>query len=271
MPPDQDGPLDLPTEKKPEYIVSAVETALDLLMLIGDMPGHGLSELARTAGLSKARTFRMLQTLETSGFVSRSGKDAQYWLGPRSRQLGEYARQQIDLVSAIGPIVDELSERTRETAQLRVRQGLDSNCIYVCEPGRLIRYHGEVGHKLPIHIGSSKVLLAFASQRFQQAVLNAPLGRLTAGTPTDPARLTARLNEIRADGFCISRGESDADAVSVGAPVRDPTGEVVAVLIIAAPAARMPEPELQQLVRIVVETAANCEAALQMATATAIG
>lgn len=259
--------MNKPLPKKNDYTVSSVETALELLMLIGDIPGRGLSELSRASGIAKARTFRLLQTLESTGFVTRSGKDAHYWLGARSRQLGEFARHQIDLASVVEPVAQEIVARSRETVQVRVRQGLESYCVHVSEPDRIIRYHGEIGSKLPLHIGSSKILLAYASKRLQNAVLSAPLARLTSATLADATSLAEALAEIREKGHCVSTGESDSDAVSAGAPIRDPSGEIIAVFIIAAPRARISSEGLQQLSELAIEGALKCEGALRQSLA----
>jgi len=254
------------SERKNSYTVSSVITALELLMVIGEMPGHGLTEIAKASGTTKGRTFRLLQTLEEADFVSRSGKDAQYWLGPRARLLGELARQNIDLASVFTPILEDAARQCRETVQVRIRQGLESNCICVCEPDRIVRYHGEIGHRMPLHVGSSKLLLAYASRRLQRAALATNLLKLTNSTITNPAQLAERLAQIREEGFCVSRGESDPDAMSVGVPIRDPAGDVIAALIVAAPIARVSDSSLSTLLDVAKATSQRCEGALQQAS-----
>ena len=251
--------------KKSSYNVSAVESALELLMLVAENPGQGLSDLARLSGYSKPRTFRLLQTMETSGFVVRTGNDAQYHLGKRAHQLGEQAKNQIDLAAIFAPIVQEYVAKTNETVQIRTRVGLESVCQHFAEPDRIVRFHCVLGSRNPLHVGSSKILLAFAPDRVRRNVFSAPLKKFTDATKISPADLTAQLQQIVDTGYCISRGETDPDAVSVGAPVRDSHDEVVAAFIIAAPASRVSDTRMQELAALAIEAARKCEGALQNA------
>ena len=47
-----------------DYTIAAVDEALALLLLVGQSPGLGVTELAARSGNTKARTFRLLFTLE---------------------------------------------------------------------------------------------------------------------------------------------------------------------------------------------------------------
>jgi len=53
------------------YTVDAVSKAIELLFLVAEEGGKGVTELARLSGNTKARAFRLLTTLEESGLVRR--------------------------------------------------------------------------------------------------------------------------------------------------------------------------------------------------------
>ncbi|MEY0428943.1 helix-turn-helix domain-containing protein [Providencia rettgeri] len=54
-----------------ENIVTAVDDALLLLMLLGEKNNLGLSELARLSGMNKSKVYRLLCTLENRHFVQK--------------------------------------------------------------------------------------------------------------------------------------------------------------------------------------------------------
>lgn len=251
-----------PPSKPGEYNVAAVEAAMNLLALVGDMPGRGLSDLARLSGITKPRVFRLLQTMEAAGFITRSGAEARYWLGFRSKQLGDQARDQIDLAAAAAPIAERIGKAIGETVQVRVRKGLESYCVHAWVPPRVIRHHAEKGQPVPLYVGSSKTLLAFAPLRLRETVLSGPLSKLTERTLSDRKDLEAALDRIRKDGYCVSVGESDPDAISAGVPVRDPSGTVVAVFIVAAPVSRRPPDTIEGMIELAKEGAHALEGAL---------
>ncbi|MDJ0388935.1 IclR family transcriptional regulator [Roseomonas sp. E05] len=257
-------PADAETAAKPaqDYTVAAVEQALKLLAQVGETPGRGLSELARAAGCTKPRAYRLLQTMEASGFLMRRAQEPRYWLGFRALQLAGRAGGQVDLVGAATPVLARIGAACDETVQVRVREGTESVCVAAWETPRIVRFHAAPGNRAPIHVGSSKLLLAYAPARLQQSVLGGELVARTPQTLTDPGKLAAELTRIRAQGSCVSKGENDPEAVAAGAPIHDPSGEVIAVLVVAAPLARVPRAKLQQMQALAIEGAAEISRAL---------
>lgn len=232
------APASAEEDASPGYLIAAADRALRLLTLVGDTPGLGLSELARLSGNSKARTFRLLQTLEANNFVLRKGVEATYWLSFQAVRLAARAEQQIDLLRLGQPVLDALGPRCDETVQLRVRHELESLCLAKWETGRIIRYHATVGQTSPLYAGASKVLLAFAPEAVQRAVLAGQRRSFTEDTPVEAGELRRQLEKVRSQGHCVSRGEVSPEAFSVGVPVVDAAGQVVAALLIAAPLVR---------------------------------
>jgi len=254
--------IDEAEDGAPNYVVAAVDRALKLLTLVGDMPGLGLSELSRLSGTSKARTFRLLQTMEGAGFVQRKGTEASYWLSHQALRLTVQAERQLDLVRLGQPVLDAIGPRSDETAQIRVRQGLESLCLCKWETSRIIRYHASVGRASPLYAGASKILLAYAPANVREAVLAAPRQSFTAGTPVDEAALLRDLAQIRATGHCVSRGEVAPEAFSAGAAIFDATGTVVGAFLIAAPLVRASGSRADELLSLARQGAADISRAL---------
>ncbi len=246
----------------PAYRVAAVERALKLLMLVSERPGLGVSDLARRSGTTKARAFRLLQTLEATGLIHKDGDHPTYRLGYQALTLGSRARDQLDLVRLAQPILEEIGLRCGETAQLRVRQGKESVCIARWEPDKIVRFHAGVGQTRALSAGSGKLLLAYAPAALLQDVLSGPLPSFTPNTLVDAERLKQELARIQTQGTCISQRETDPEAVSAGAPVWDSSGTVTAAFIIGAPASRTPRSRLVELAKLAAEGAATLSRAL---------
>jgi DNA-binding IclR family transcriptional regulator len=98
-----------------------------------------------------------------------------------------------------------------------------------------------VGSRWPLHAtGVGLVLLAFAEPAVQERIFAAPLARFTPYTITDPARLRAKLAEVRRADAAVSDRQITDDAISVAAPIRDAAGSVVAALSLVVPASTNP-------------------------------
>jgi DNA-binding IclR family transcriptional regulator len=225
-----------------DYTVAAVDEALNLLFLVAQQPGLGLSELAKRSGNTKARSFRLLTTLEQRDMVRRRGDPATYCLGFRALHLGAAATAQIDLVQAVQEPLQRLGARFNETCAVRVRDGLETVCIAKWESTQSLRVHGEVGRRRPLYAGaSSKLLLSAAPADVVEAVMAMQRQRFTATTPVSKAALAQEIRKVRANGYALSMGERAPDTAAIAVPVRDASGAVVAALSISTPATRMSE------------------------------
>ena len=73
----------------------------------------------------------------------------------------------------------------------------------------------------------------------------------TPRTITDPERLAAQIEEIRARGYAIDDEEIEQGLRCVAAPIRDHTGSVIAAVSISGPTTRVSEAGLTELAHAV--------------------
>ena len=245
-----------------EYTVAAVDEALGLLIQVAEEPGLGVTELAKRSGNTKARSFRLLTTLEERGFVERYGASAVYRLGHKALIVGLAAREQISLVGQSVAHLAELGRLFNETAQVRVRDGLETVCIAIWESHHDVRVVAQIGRRRPLHAGSSgKLFLAFASEDTRQAVLASPLQRYTPNTIVQRSKLSQDLAKIRSQGYATSDSEMSENVLSISAPVRDSTGQMVAAIGMSVPSARVQD-RMPKFISGVVAAAAALSAEL---------
>jgi DNA-binding IclR family transcriptional regulator len=91
------------------------------------------------------------------------------------------------------------------------------------------------------------VLLAFSDPADVTRLAGPKRTRYTATTITSQAKLRAELELTRERGFGVCRGEYEASAWGVSAPVLDSAGRPLAVLSIWGPANRVPEARFDAL------------------------
>jgi DNA-binding IclR family transcriptional regulator len=143
-----------------------------------------------------------------------------------------------------------------------VRDGLEAETIAIFQADPGLRLYSEVGKRQPLHAGSSRLLLAHAPEAVQTQVLAQRLPRFTPATRTDAAWIAADLQRIRTRGYLLTTDEVVAGAATVAAPVRDASGQVVAVLSVSAPTMRMRPPRPRTLLPMVLDGAAKLSRAL---------
>ena len=162
-----------------------------------------------------------------------------------------------NIIALARPRLERLSLQTGETAALAVwRQGA---LTYVEEVGPpAIVSATWLGQTVPLHATSTgKVLLAFGDGQAVPRRARRGLERFTETTITTLAALDEQLAQVRLRGYATCRGEYEASAWGVSAPVVDRSGRLVAVLSIWGPGSRVTEERFDVLGPLVHTTAAT--------------
>jgi len=242
--------------------VAAVEQTLALLDLLARLGPVGTATLQREAGCPQATTLRLLAALQARGFAAQGAGEDTWQVGPRWDAMQRAAHSQGALAAASMPFLVTLAKATGENVYLRARDGLEAETIAVYQADPVLRVYTQVGKRSPLHAGPARLLLAHAPEPVQTQVLSQRLPRFTPATRTDPAWIAADLQRLRARGYLITADEVNAGVTSVSAPVRDASGQVVAVLILSAPSMRLRPPRPRQLLPQVLDAAAQLSRAL---------
>ncbi len=185
-----------------------------------------LAGLVQATGLTRPTAHRLACALEHHRLVARD-LNGRFVLGGRIPELAAAAGEDKLLVAAT-PILYALRDATGESAQLYRRQGDQRMCVGAAERMTGLRDSVPVGSVLTMAAGSAaQVLLAWEEpDRMHRGLQRA------AFTATG-------LSQVRRRGWAQSIGEREAGVASVSAPVRTPSGRVVAAVSISGPIERL--------------------------------
>lgn len=239
--------------------VQSVGRAIRILELVAEHPDQlGVTELGRRIGVHKATAFRLVSTLAQAGLVERApGTDA-YRPGFGLVRLATTALADLDVVRQARPVLERLAEETQETVNLAVLEGDEVVNIDQVAGSHAVLNVNWVGRRTPLHCTSNgKVLLAHLPEPEWDRFLRSPLERRTPRTITDPAALRIQLRRARTLGYAYTREELEVGLNAVAAPVRGPSGEVVAAVSVAGPAYRVTRKRIPELARAVVKAGAG--------------
>src|SRR6266404_8327102 len=209
------------------YTVDAAAKALELLSVFSFRePRLSLAELAARTGIPRATAFRLLSTLEQSGFLAKV--HGAYQLGIKCFVLGNIVAGGLDLRETAHPHLVALRDSTRETTQIAI---LDHwQVVYlerVLSPLPVGFMRARAGAILPAYCtGLGKALLAFALE--QDVAGWAATQRFPALTPrtiTSAKRLMKDLRGIRERGYGLDLEEREKGVSCIAAPVRNHTGD----------------------------------------------
>jgi DNA-binding IclR family transcriptional regulator len=193
-----------------------------------------LSEICRRSGLPLATGHRLVGELVAGGFLERV-PDGTYRIGTRLWRIGSQAPAVTGLRELALPHMEDLYEATHDNVQLGVLREDRVLIVERLRGTRSVPVVTQVGAMLPLHTtGVGKVLLAFAPPEVQEKVLSGGLARHAVRSVTDPAELRRAIERVRRSGYALTRDEMTLGASSVGAPVRDGAGDVVAAMSLVA-------------------------------------
>lgn len=243
----------------------SLHSALELLLCFSsDRPEWNLSELARELKMNKSKVHRILKGYQEFGIVEQEPVHHRYRLGLRLFELGSLVANRMDVRTAAEPHLFGLNSRTRGTARLRILDGCDMITLLRVESPEILRVSFPIGARRPVSFGTcGKILLAFSPVEKVTAVLAD--FRVRDGMPDavlDPPRLQRALEEVRREGYAVGDEERAVGVRSVGAPVRDSSGRVMAAISLSFPAVQFPRERLPEVISSVCETAALISADL---------
>jgi len=215
--------------------VESVQRAIAVLNVLAGARGElGTNEIARRTGLNVSTVSRLLATLADGGLLRHIPATGRYRLGIRILQLASVARESLDIPALARASLEELTERTGETATLSMPGEHDVLTVDFVQSGSSVRSVAAIGRNSVAHATAvGKVFLGWGG-RLPEGELAAYTGR----TITDRAQLAAEIGQVRAQGWALAIGEREPELNGIAAPVCDTSGQLVAILGVQGPASR---------------------------------
>jgi DNA-binding IclR family transcriptional regulator len=215
----------------------SLERGLDILEMIEAENGDiGVRELARRLELSPTIVQRLVSSLAVRGYIEKNTETSRYRLGHRSMILGASGERGVDYLVTARRELDRLAHEHFLNGFVSVlRSGRAISLLAVQADGLAIRV--SIGSEMALHsTAAGKVLLASLDDSEVRKVLgHRKLLAITPHTVTDPAAVVASLAKVRRQGYATVVEENIPGVLSVGAPITDRAGAVVAALSVAFP------------------------------------
>jgi IclR family acetate operon transcriptional repressor len=230
-----------------KYFSRAVSKALEVLeFLQTESTALSMNEISQRLQLSKTSAFRLLRTLETTGYIALDGR-GQYKLAPGihavtpTQRLGK-------LVRVAMPHLQALNLELTETVSLAALFENRVEVVAVVESPHDIRMSNVVGHILPPNASSlGKVITAFQQPVQRERLLRSfKIYRFTDQTITDQKDLSREYENIRLQKFAIDREECAPGGVCFSVPIFAAGGQVSAAISLSMPKTRLRDSEQER-------------------------
>ena len=246
------------TDKTSIQVIERMASLLDALARYPDPVS--LKELAGVTGLHPSTAHRILNDLVLKRIVDRA-EPGTYRLGMRLLELGNIVKSRLDVREAALDLMRRLHRRTDQTVNLSVRQ--NDEIIYIDRAFsersgmQVVR---AVGGRAPLHLTSTgKLFLSIDDPQAVQAyATRTGLNGHNRNSITNLAQLEAELRQVRELGYARDNEELELGVRCMAAGIHDDSGKLIAGLSISAPADRLQDAWLEDL----IATARQISAAL---------
>ncbi|MBC7502440.1 MAG: IclR family transcriptional regulator [Herminiimonas sp.] len=231
--------------------IQVIERMMSLLDALANYPDPvSLKELSSVTGLHPSTAHRILNDMVLKRFVDRS-EPGTYRLGMRLLELGNIVKSRLNVREAALDFMRALHRRTHQTVNLSVRQG--DEIVYIDRAFsersgmQVVR---AIGGRAPLHLTSiGKLFLSIDDAKAVRAyATRTGLAGHNKNSITDIAKLERELSLVRSRGYARDNEELELGVRCMAAGIHDDSGKLIAGLSISAPADRLQEEWLEDLV-----------------------
>ncbi|CAM2969513.1 DNA-binding transcriptional regulator KdgR [Vibrio rarus] len=220
--------------------VSSVLKVFNILQALSEQKEIGVSELSQRLMMSKATTYRFLQTMKMLGYISQEGETDKYALTLKLFELGAKALEYVDLIDIADKEMREISNLTNETVHLGALD--ESAIIYLhkIDSSYNLRMHSRVGRRNPLYSTAiGKVLLSGKTHAEAMETLQ-PVEFIqhTDKTHRNAQQLMAEVHTVACQHYGEDNEEQEPGLRCIAAPIYDRFGHIIASVSVSFPTIR---------------------------------
>lgn len=236
--------------------IRAVSRALELLRTMNRGRRWTLHELHHETGLPKPTLFRMLQTLQTDGFVTSDVVRREYSLTRRVLELSQGYSEPSALVAAAAPITREVTRRIHWPLALGIPEHGYLVVAHSTMPySPLAIRTSTLGHKLDWQTSAmARIYLAFQPTDSQHALLET-LAECWS-SPQERQAFEYTLHTLKKTGYAVRHARQRGESATLAVPVLEDHHSVAAIGMTTF-AGSLTTERIEDMLPILQETAAR--------------
>lgn len=232
----------------PQYPIESVDSALKLLLLLGEKSEIRLTEASNYLGVASSTAHRVLAMLAYRGFVRQDPASKGYGPGPALTAVAFAVIARTDVNRLARPFMQDLNDLLDESINLGSLEGPNVRFLESIESSKAVRVSSRLGKSLPAHCTSlGKALLAQLDLAdLRRLYPDEELPTVTDKSISSRTELEVQLAEIRRVGYATNREESEEGVASVAVAVPVSVPSLRFAISASAPINRLPAKSVKQ-------------------------
>ena len=195
----------------------------------------GVHDISRLTDIHPTTVLRISRTLCNYGWLIKD-EDGKYRIGMSLYSIGCRYSQADDLKEVAYGAMEKLSKQVKQPVNLMIRQNTQSILLQQIHQQNIYNTLGSVGSSLPLYLTAcGKVMMSELPDIILKDMLQSfSYEPYTPNSIISPDRLLEQIKEVRKNGYAIDDQEAMWGAFCVAAPIRDESGQIIAVLSITS-------------------------------------
>ena len=197
-------------------------------------PSYTCRELSEKLSMSNSSAWRLVQTLEYMGYLSKTDDD-RYHLGLKHLDFTRIILNNLRIRTVASPFLESLAKELRYNVSLGILEGEEVVYLVRIPSPEIPDTYFHIGRRVPIHATAlGKVLLAFKPEEIQEeTVAKLTMEKFTSNTIVDRELLKKELMDINARGYAVDDEEFIKSTKCLALPIFNHSGKAIAAISIS--------------------------------------
>lgn len=235
---------------------------LKIIEALSNYPnGCPLAVLAEKANMNKSTVHRILQELQTCGYVTPTQTFGSYRLTARFVSIGQKVLSSLNIINVSAPHLEKLNLITGETVNFSMFEREKAVFIYKLEPTMgMLKTRAYIGQPLSLYCSAmGKIFLAYhpdpqyVEQYWHQNITL--INQLTVNTITNLDDMYKELTKIRQTGIAYDKEENEIGVSCIALPIFDIAKKVNYSVSISLSTARLQLHNLDNIIQALTAAA----------------
>lgn len=207
---------------------------------------NSVNLIANSTEIPRSTVYRLLQMMVESEMIDVQRKGG-YNISKKMLRLCLEGTGNLDLLTPLIPLVDDIRNQTHETVSVNILDGMERMCIYRAEGDHQITRMVMIGTRSPLFKGAAgRILAAGLPNEKMEAALKYTVERGFI-EERDAIYYRSRVKKDRETGYAVSIQEKYASCGSIAVPIkRAINNETIATVSISSLASRISDHETQK-------------------------
>lgn len=200
---------------------------LQLIEILSNYPnGCPLALLSELSQMNKSTVHRLLQGLQSCGYVKPAPAAGSYRLTTKLIAIGQKSLSSLNILHVAAPHLESLNIATGETVNFSSREDDHAILIYKLEPTTgMMRTRAYIGQHMPLYCSAmGKIYMAYGQSSYIEEYWHShqdQIQQLTRNTITDIEQMYKELEQIKIQGFAMDKEENELGVSCIAVPVFD--------------------------------------------------